>query len=185
MLPDLMARRDRAADRHDEAKRRDPTQTSPQFAAEARAVMEELDAICRAMDPGVSDPAELAKAYRWLGDAWFDVAHGHDRAALLRGVTAYRRAEALIAGTDAPVEAAKLAFNYANTLRALAAGNPTLLQAAMRRYRTAAGVFRGHGLADLVARAETQLAILEPQIGLARGFAQQGVRTVSVHHFAR
>lgn len=59
----------------------------PAFAAELTGGVSELEDIARSADAG-ADPIELAKTYRWLGDAFFDLARGMDQSALVRGAAA-------------------------------------------------------------------------------------------------
>lgn len=173
MRRELRERRDDAAARHDAALGRFPTRQGDAFRRELRAVVDELTAIAQAADSPTADPVEVARTYRWLGDAYFDLGLGREESALTRGSQAYRRAEELLAAAEAPVEKAKLDFNYANTLRGLSQGfDIALLEAAQTRYESAARTFRRHHLPDLAASVEEQLRTIEPQAHLARKQAE-------------
>ena len=169
MKRDLRERRDQAAGSHDGALERYPTREGKAFQGEIQAVIDELSAVAALADRPDSDPVEVAKTYRWLGDAHFDLARGKAPEILERGVHAYERSELLLRGADAPAEKAKLNFNYGNTLRGLSGGTDVgLLEAAETRYEEAERMFRQLGLADLVEAVEQQVRALEPQLRLAR-----------------
>lgn len=173
MKAKLRERRESAAERHDAALARYPTREGSMFERELRAVVDELTKVAKAADSPSSDPVEVAKTYRWLGDAYFDLARGRDEAALTYGSRAYRRAEALLAEAEAPLEKAKLNFNYGNTLRGLSQGfHVGLLEAAQTRYENAKQVFRAHQLPDLAAMVAEQLRTIDPQLRLARKQAE-------------
>ena len=169
MIPQLRDRRDRAAEHHDAALMRFPNREGDGFTRELQQVVEELHAVVKTADEPSSDPVEVSKTYRWLGDAYFDLARGKDVALLARGAEAYQRGEELLADSDAPLERAKLDFNYGNTLRGLSEGTDVgFLEAAQTRYERAARAFRGHHLLDLAATVEQQLRSIEPQLRLVR-----------------
>ena len=169
MEAELRARRDRAAERHDAALARHPDREGDGFVAELEAVVEELTAVANMGDVPSADPVETARTFRWLGDALFDLGRGNDREALEQGVAAYRRSEALLALTEAPLESAKLDINYGNTLRGLSGGTDVgLLEAAAARYERAARAFEALHFPDMKATAEEHLATLGPQLRLAR-----------------
>ena len=165
----LIKRRDLAAARHDAALQMDPTRTSTAFKTELAGVVQDLTAICKEADRDDADPVEVAKTYRWLGDAYFDLGGAKESGPLSLGASQYERAEALLAQEQAPVEVAKLQFNYANTLRGLSNGTDLgLLEAAETRYEAAAKAFRANRLADLAGVVDQQLASLRPQLTIAR-----------------
>lgn len=165
----LRERRNRAAERHDAALARYPSREGDVFTCELQWVVNELREVAEAADDPSSDPVEVSKTYRWLGDASFDLARGKEVDTLTRGAQAYQRSEELLANAETPVERAKLDFNYANTLRGLSAGvDVGLLEAAQTRYERATRAFRMHHLPDLAATVEQQLRSLDPQLRLVR-----------------
>lgn len=169
MLRELRDRRDRAAADHDAALLKYPNRQGAAFTATLEAVVEELIGVTREADEPSTDLVELAKTYRWLGDACFDLARGQEPIALQRGMLAYRRAEALHADAEAPLERAKLDFNYANTLRGLSRGEDIgLLESAEARYERAADGFTNLGFPDLKVMVEQQLRTIRPQLALVR-----------------
>lgn len=178
MKAKLRERRDSAAEQHNAALARYPTREGSIFEGELRAVVEELTDVAAAADIPSSDPVEVAKTYRWLGDAYFDLARGRDEEPMTCGSKAYQRAEELLAGAEAPLEKAKLNFNYGNTLRGLSQGfHVGLLEAAQIRYENAKEVFAAHQLPDQAAMAAEQLRTIDPQLRLARKQAElQGGR---------
>ena len=173
MKTELQERRGKAAERHDAALTRYPTREGAGFRRELQAVIDELSALTQAADVPSSDPVEVAKTYRWLGDAFFDLGQGKDDTLLTRGAQVYERAEQLLADAEAPVEQAKLNFNYGNTLRGLSEGfDVGLLEATQARYESAVRVFKAHHLPDLAAMVDEQLKSIDPQLRLARKRAE-------------
>src|SRR5256885_5006890 len=123
----LLTRRRAVIDRHDAALKRWPDRNGADFAAELRCVVQELTTLTRAGITGwEANEAEYARTLWYLGDAYFDLAQGRDRALLAQGAQAYRRAEALLTGSNT-VEQAKLDFNFGNTLRGLSSGEDVAL----------------------------------------------------------
>jgi hypothetical protein len=173
MLRDLRDRRDRAFERHEAALSTCPNREGDAFTRELQAVVAELIEVTRAADSPSADPVEVAKAYRWLGDAYFDLGRGTNADALKRGAQAYGRSEELLADADAPLERAKLDFNYGNTLRGLSGGEDVgLLEAAQERYERAAKAFQALHFPDWQATVEQQLRSVDPQLRLARKFSE-------------
>ena len=173
MIRQLRERRDRATDRHDAALARNPSREGEVFTQELQGIVKELRLVAETADDPSSDPVEVSKTYRWLGDAYFDLARGMDVDMLTRGAQAYQRSEELLTDAEAPLERAKLDFNYGNTLRGLSEGMDIgLLEAAQTRYESAARAFRTHHLPDLAATVEQQLRSLDPQLRLARKQSQ-------------
>ncbi|MHC4250875.1 MAG: hypothetical protein ACYS9X_17245, partial [Planctomycetota bacterium] len=169
MKQHLRNRRDRASERHDAALARYPTREGSAFEGELRSAVDELATVAQLADDPSSDPVEVAKSYRWLGDACFDLGRGKDMPTLTRGKHAYQRAEELLVDAEAPVEKAKLNFNYGNTLRGLSEGSDiSLLEAAQTRYESAAKAFRANHLPDFAATVAEQLRTIDPQLRLAR-----------------
>jgi nucleoside 2-deoxyribosyltransferase/tetratricopeptide (TPR) repeat protein len=162
-------RRDQVAARHDDALARWPTREGSGFQQALQSVVDELRTIATAADaPGV-DRVELSKAYRWLGDACFDLGLGKHKPMLDEGLLAYHRADELLEGADAPIERAKLNFNYGNTLRGLSGGSDVrLLEAAQTRYEAALREFRASHLNELARTVEDALRTIAPQLRLAR-----------------
>ena len=122
MIRQLRERRDRATDRHDAALARNPSREGEVFTKELQGIVKELRLVAETADDPSSDPVEVSKTYRWLGDAYFDLARGMDVDMLTRGAQAYQRIEELLTDAEAPLERAKLDFNYGNTLRGLSEG---------------------------------------------------------------
>ncbi len=169
MKAELRDRRDHAAERHDRALARHPTRQGDAFQRQLQAVVDELTTIAKVADVPSSDPVEVARTYRWLGDACVDLGQGRENNLLTRGTQAYRRAEELLAGTVASVEKAKLNFNYGHTLRGLSQGfDIGLLEAAQARYESAMRTFSANRLADLAAVVNDELKAIDPQLRLAR-----------------
>lgn len=189
MNSQLRSRRDQAAARHDAALRSHPARDGERFRGLMQGVVDDLLAVARAGEEAAPDDVELAKTYRWLGDAYFDLGQGKAHESLTWGVKAYSRAEQLLAQADSPVERAKLNVNYANTLRGLSEGfDLGLLEAAETRYEAALAGFSSHGLTDFVRRVEELLPTLRAQLSLARarsGLERDGKRLEELGQRAR
>jgi hypothetical protein len=172
MNQQLREKRDRAFRRHEDALNNFPARDGDIFHKELQTVIKELEAVVKTADKPDSDPVEVAKAYRWLGDAYYDFGLGKDESALTRSSLAYQRSEELLSSSQAPLEKAKLDFNFGNTLRGLSKGfDVALMEAAQLRYEEAIRTFRKHNLPDFVATIEEQLQALDPQLRLARKFS--------------
>jgi hypothetical protein len=174
MTPDLLQRRQVAADRHDQALERWPNRTGDGFVRELRAIIEELSQVAREADGAPGSAAEQARTWRWLGDAFFDLARGSDRPTLEQGRQAYERAEEIGGKAGDVLEDAKRNFSFANTLRALSDGtNVAFLQDARRRYDAALETFRRR-LPQAIPQVENALAVLDQQLALARSYGELG-----------
>jgi hypothetical protein len=135
--------------------------------AKAVALANSLAAWCS------TDPIELSRTYRWLGDAWFEHGRFDGRPSWDQGALAFLRSEKLLQGRAAPVEQANLDFNFGNTIAALPGGADVgLMEAAETRYQQAASTFRGHYLASLAQTVEARQGTLRAQLVLARRLAQ-------------
>ena len=135
MTTNVIAVRDKALARHDRALERWPDRTGSGFARELSAIAGDLEHAASALDAEGADSVERSRSWRFVGDALFDLARGAEPATLKRAAAAYAHAEQLLEAFDAPVERAKLDFNYANTLRGLSAGTErALLEEAQLRY---------------------------------------------------
>jgi hypothetical protein len=175
MDPQLLARRQVAADRHDAALNAFPRREGAEFQRELRAVIEELTAISAASDAKVSDPVERARTLTWLGSAYFDLGRGIDQQLLSESARCYLLAEELIPEEDSPLFKAKLAFNFANTLRGQSQGlDVGVLEAAEHRYEQAAAAFKGLGQLALAKQAQGNLDTLRTQLSLARARSKMG-----------
>ncbi len=173
MLRELRERRDRAADKHDTVLSANPNREGDAFTQELKAIVAELSEVTRGADEPNADPVEVAKTYRWLGDAYFDLGRGSDPDSLRLGAMAYRRSEELLVDVEAPLERAITNFNYANSLRGLSGGEDVgLLEAAQIRYEKAARVFRDLHFPDRQATVEQQMRSIDPQLRLARKLSE-------------
>jgi hypothetical protein len=187
----LILRRDAAADRHDAALARHPTRSGGGFAVEMKAVIRELEEVATGLDRTSTDPIEHARTLSWLANAYFDLGQGKDQALLEQAARHHQSAEDLIDPSQrGSLVAAKLAFNYANTLRGRSQGSDvSLLEAAEHRYELALKGFRRAQEGQLAATAEEYLGTLRTQLGLARAVAggSPDPRTNKVleHHLAQ
>jgi len=173
MEPSLIARRQAASDRHDAALNAFPRREGAEFTRELSAVIAELRAIDAETDPKTGDPVERARTLTWLGSAYFDLGRGNDPKCLFESARAYLAAEELVRDEESPLFKAKLAFNFANTLRGQSAGGDiALLEAAEERYESALREFKKLGATDHARQTENYLASLKTQLPLARAKAK-------------
>ena len=77
---------------------------------------------------------EIARAWRWLGDAWTELAKRATRDARFAALDCYRRGRRHLAGVEASADGVELDLALATTLAALADGSndPPLVNAAIR-----------------------------------------------------
>jgi len=128
---DLIAARDAAVAQHDRIVSQYAHRHDAAFASALEPVIAELERIISAASAAKSDPVELSRTLRWLGDAYFDHGRFAGRSSWDAAANAYSRAEQLLQDGAAPVEQAKLDFNFGNTLAQLSDGTDVkLLEAA-------------------------------------------------------
>jgi hypothetical protein len=170
MRDHLRKRRDAAAERMWAAEDADPSFATPAFVAALAEVVRELEAVAVAADTPEADPVEVARTYRFLGGAYFDAAQKRDPDLLRLSIRAYERADAVLPRASELVEAAKLDFNFANTLAALSAGTNILhLSSAHERYHEARKGFAAAHLAPQAQTAARRLDEVDMQLRLSRG----------------
>jgi hypothetical protein len=166
MNPSLMKRREALLKRNDAALDRWPGRTGKDFVAEMTAIAKELEALAREVDVGRGDPLERSRNWRYVGNAYFDLANAKDLAHLKLSAGAFQKAEALLAGIDNSIEKMKLDYSYGNTLFHLSDGKDIqMLQEARRRYASAREMAQAHMPAG-VESAKSALANAERVIAL-------------------
>lgn len=172
MRQNLEQRRQAALDRHDHAIATWADRTVDPFKREMREVVRELDSIAREADQTDGDALERSRTWRWLGDAYFDLAAGKELEALAEARMAYSHAEALLRDVASPLDHGKLNFNFANTLRGLSGGKDReLLEEARVRYLRARNIF-GREAPNLVQQVDAYLGTLDAQLALSDLLAQ-------------
>lgn len=166
---ELVAARDAAVAQQDQVVARYAPRYDTDFGAALQPVVVELDRIATLAAAEKSDAVELSRTWRWLGDAHFEYGRFAGRPSWYAGAAAYLEAERALADDAAPVEQAKLDFNFGNTLAQLSEGTDiALLEAADIRYRRAAEVFRNSFLTDFARQVEQRHALLRAQLKMAR-----------------
>lgn len=130
------------------------------------SVVADLQQVASESNDTHGDRLERSRTYRYLGDAYFDLARGKDKGLLEIGSKAYARSECLLKGLGNDVEQAKLDFNYANTLRGLGAGTDrVLMEEAKTRYGRALKIFE-RKLPQFASQVIQPLQSLEAQLHL-------------------
>ncbi len=166
---ELIAARDAAVARQDQVVARYAPDYNTAFGAALQPVIVELERIATLAAAERSDAVELSRTWRWLGDAYFEHGRFARRPSWYAGAAAYLEAERALADDAAPVEQAKLDFNFANTIAQLSEGTDiALLEAADIRYRRAAEVFRNAFLTDFAGQVEQRHGLLCAQLKMAR-----------------
>lgn len=138
MDPILVARREAARDRHDHAWVVSPEGRGAEFATEMAAIVEALKAIIvEAGDAPAEGDVDLAKTWRYLGEAWFDLARVWGTPARAEALAAFECGVATLAGQPAR-EDAPLTVGRANAKFGLAEGRDVkLLREAIALYEEA------------------------------------------------
>ena len=134
----LISRREAVRDRHDQAWLVSTEGKGAEFAKEMLAIVEDLKAITvEAGDTPAEGDVELAKTWRYLGEAWFDLARVRGSPARAEALDAFERGVAVLAGRPAR-EDAPLTVGRANAKFGLAEGRDVkLLREAITLYEEA------------------------------------------------
>src|SRR5262245_30480700 len=134
----LVARCEAARDRHDHAWAVSPEGRGAEFATEMAAIVEALKAITvEAGEAPTEGDVDLAKTWRYLGEAWFDLARVRGASAHAEALAAFERGVAALGGQPAR-EDAPLTVGRANAKFGLAGGRYVkLLREAIALYEEA------------------------------------------------
>lgn len=172
MRPELEKARDEALAVQDAAVAVKAARPEADFLAAMNDVVVRLRGVIADVEPqtrSLDDRVELSKTYRWLGDAYFEIGRICGRQAWQHGANAYVKSQHLLEGITAPIEQAKLAFNFGNTMAMLSEGtNVGLMEAADTLYQSALAAFRTHHLTGFVRMVEQRQATLRAQLKPAR-----------------
>jgi hypothetical protein len=176
MTPSQIHRREALLTRNDAALDRWPHRSGPEFAREMTAVAEGLYALASEVDATQGEALERSRNWRFVGNAYFDLADGKDLRHLRLADGAYRNADALLGAAGNAFERMKLDYSYGHTLFHLSNGKDLeLLREARRRYASALEIARTEMPAG-VNSAKTALANADRVIDLltqAEGLPQQ------------
>lgn len=143
MTPDQLKRREALLTRNDAALDRWPQRSGKDFVREMTAVAKGLEALAREVDTAQGDQLERSRNWRFVGNAYFDLANAKDLELLKLAADAYKKAEALLAGIDNAIEKMKLDYSYGHALFHLSdAKDLALVQEARRRYASALEIAR-------------------------------------------
>jgi hypothetical protein len=168
MRADLLARGEAALDRIDAARVRWPERTGAAFEAEVRGAIDELTAVVNEATKVGPQDADVAKCWRWLGNAWFELAGGKRREALETSLGCYERAHAVLEQSPNELERAKLDSAIGNSLYGLAGGdNVVLLEKAIARYEASLPLLRKL-LPQAVPAVEQPLGMARSMLGMAK-----------------
>jgi tetratricopeptide (TPR) repeat protein len=167
MTPTQVASRDAIMARAQRAREELHDRTSTAFQREMGAVTAEFEALVHEVEGMGADPLEHARAWRFLGNAYFDLGDGHEHGWLRRAADAFAQSEALARPFGDAIESTKLNYSYGHTLYHLASGGDrSLLVEARRRYALALEQARRvfpEGVEDIeeaLANADQVLALL-------------------------
>ncbi len=175
MNQQLYKRRQDATSRHDAALEQWPNRDNPEFIKVLKNVVSELKEISEEADEEGEDRTERSRTCMYLGMAYFDLGMAYSKLDknlqtdyLTESAIAYDRSERLMLGIGDPIGAAKLNFNYGNTLRGLSEGEDVkLLEATKERYQLALETFRMEA-PQFASQVSLELNTLEHQLNLAR-----------------
>ena len=120
-----------------------PQRTGQDFLLEMTAVAEALETLAREADSAGGDQLERSRTWRYVGNAYFDLANATDFGRLQLAIDAYRRSDALLSGTGNASERTKLDYYYGHALLHLSAGTDLpLLRESQSRYASAVEIAR-------------------------------------------
>lgn len=170
----LLKKRDTLINRHDTALSNWPERNSINFNNELESVISGFEELINSVKDISGNRLIKSKVYMDLGMAFFDLAMGNksDEQQMAKYFTnssiAYERSEKMLLGLGEPMQAAKLNFNYANTLRGLSNGEDlSLLVAAKERYNLALETFSTLSPHHFNQVSQT-MSTIDVQINLAR-----------------
>lgn len=166
MTPEQLRRRAALLGKSDAALDRFPQRTGREFVGELTEVAQGLAKLAQAADRAGGDALERSRTWRHLGNAYFDLGSGREKAQLERASAAFERAETLLAGVNDPVETVKLNYSWGQTLFQLCdATDARLASQARDRFATALALAPTH-LPGGVSSLQKQLADAERVVGL-------------------
>lgn len=176
----LLGRRKAARDRHDRAWETSPEGRGPEFESELAATVEELEAIAIAAAAAVrGGDVEVAKSWRYVGDAWFDLGRVRGNPAYTQALAAFERGQAALAGVSGLLEHAILTVGKANSNLGLAGGRDgTLLRRAITLYEEALPTIRAElpearaGVERSLGQARTMLTVASTYARMEQGYGQ-------------
>jgi hypothetical protein len=161
----LLARQDAALDRWPEGR-------TPEFQREVAAVAQDLESIASETGAGRGDAFEVARTWRYVGNAYSDLAVGRGCDQLAPAAEAYRRADALLSDDADPIERMKLDYSYGRALLRLCDGKDSALaQQARDRFASALELARSH-MPALAPDAERALAEAEQVLAMVQTVSQ-------------
>lgn len=176
MTPSQLKRRAALLARQDAALDRWPEGRAPEFLSEVTVVADGLEKIANEADATGGDSFELARTWRYVGNAHSDLAVGQSLDPLVPAAEAYRRADALLTDSDDPIERMKLDYSYGRTLLRLCEGkNPALAQQARDRFASALRLARAH-MPALAADVERALADAEQVLAIVQTVSRMDER---------
>ena len=174
---ELLVRNNAAIDRWPAASPRlrtvSPQRTGQDFLREMTTVAEGLEALAREVDSARGDRLERARNWRYVGNAFFDLANASDFGRLQRAIAAYQQSDALLEGTGNAGEKIKLDYYYGHALFHLSAGTDLpLLRESQSRYASAVEIARAKKdpaashIHEALANVDRVIALLAQPAGL-------------------
>ncbi len=143
MTPTQLKRREALLTRNDVVLDHWPQRTGQDFICEMTAVTQGLEALAHEVDAAQGDHLERSRNWRFVGNAYFDLANNKDLRLLKLATDAYKKAEELLARIDNAIEKMKLDYSYGHALFHLSdAKDLALVNEARRRYASALEIAR-------------------------------------------
>lgn len=168
MTPSQLERREALLARQDAILSRWPQGRDSEFMRQMARLAHDLEALAHEADAAGGEALERGRNWRYVGNAYADLAVGQEVDKLEPAANAYRRADLLLAAIDAPIERMKLDFSFGRALLRLSEGRHlALARAARDRFACALRFAHTHMPAG-VADAERALADAEEALALVQ-----------------
>lgn len=168
MTPSQLDRREALLARQDTVLSRWPQGRDSEFMRQMARLAHDLEALAHEADAAGDEALERGRNWRYVGNAYADLAVGQEVDKLEPAANAYRRADLLLAAIDAPIERMKLDFSFGRALLRLSEGRHlALAREARDRFACALRIARTHMPAG-VADAERALADAEEALALVQ-----------------
>ena len=172
----LLKHRERLAAKHQSALDRWPARSGKEFVDGMQAVVRDFEALAREADAAGGNRIERSRTWRFAGLACFDLANTGDSELLMRAADAFEKAEALLEGSDQPIEQMKVNYCHGQTLVQLSDGKDLArLREARHRFAVAVEIARAH-MPDGVEEGENALANTDRMLSLL-----QQAEDLSIH----
>ena len=164
--------RDRLLARHETILDQCSDRSGKTFQREMASLTHEFESLAREADAARGDRLERARTWRYVGNAYFDLANGQSAEQLNHAAAAFQKSEALLQDIDAAIDNMKLDLCYGQALlhlfRLSEGKEPGFAEQARLRHASALAIAETK-MPDQVESLKAALAQAEQAIALLHG----------------